>query len=374
MSFVLARTHCLVNQKMQLRSICTSVFKCKQFNAQFGKAMAKVMTFDITKKTRLKIGEKPTPYVKIASGNAIGKNPSVTLQKRRVTVLNKIFMSHICELMATGTVAEQLLGRGIEITHVKVAPDFRVVNVFWHAKKNSNVSESTEKLLQTAAGHLQHELTQLRVIGIVPPINFVRNRYIGATAEVEERLAEVDFGEDFVPNAHLSKNKSPILETSLEPEIKAKLTEVDRSTIDPEDESLYDIQIPEMEHCVMGFNHETIMKKLKISLSKAKLARERQSLEEKIENTESESNHLSVDALPTMINLLSRSEENQLFDNFLKQRASQERRKNRANRIELKLEEEKERMLRASEQYSTSNEVDYEEEYRDEYEDIENAK
>lgn len=37
---------------------------------------------------------------------------------KRISVLNKLFMRHITELMATGNNASQFLGRGIEINRV----------------------------------------------------------------------------------------------------------------------------------------------------------------------------------------------------------------------------------------------------------------
>lgn len=37
---------------------------------------------------------------------------------RRVAVLNKLFMKHITDLMSTGTVSMDIVGRGIEISKV----------------------------------------------------------------------------------------------------------------------------------------------------------------------------------------------------------------------------------------------------------------
>ena len=198
-----------------------------------------------------------------------GLNPNATHQNRRVMVLNKLFMNHITDLMATGEVAPKLLGRGIEITHVKVAPDFRLVNVYWYAQSDFYQKDETEKILKNCAGHLQHELTQLRVIGHVPPINFVKNKFAGMMREVEERLATVDFGEDYEPTAFIRPIlKTPILQTTLDPELKAKITEVDtvinqdESDNNDQDEECYIIDVPEMNQSVLGFNHDSVMKKV----------------------------------------------------------------------------------------------------------------
>jgi len=37
---------------------------------------------------------------------------------RRIAVLNKLFMRHITDMMASGEVANEILGRGIEISRV----------------------------------------------------------------------------------------------------------------------------------------------------------------------------------------------------------------------------------------------------------------
>jgi hypothetical protein len=37
---------------------------------------------------------------------------------RRAAVLNKLFMRHITDMMASGEVASEILGRGVEISRV----------------------------------------------------------------------------------------------------------------------------------------------------------------------------------------------------------------------------------------------------------------
>lgn len=50
-------------------------------------------------------------------GNPLGVQKHTN---RRITVLNKLFMKNITELMATGAMAESITGLGIEISRVKV--------------------------------------------------------------------------------------------------------------------------------------------------------------------------------------------------------------------------------------------------------------
>lgn len=56
---------------------------------------------------------------------------------------------------------------------VCVVPDFKCINVFWVAKGNDN-DEVIEKLLEANASALRHELSQLKVIGVVPKIKFLK--------------------------------------------------------------------------------------------------------------------------------------------------------------------------------------------------------
>lgn len=54
-----------------------------------------------------------------------------------------------------------------------VTPDFKGINVFWIAKGTKD-DDILEALLMKNAGSLRHELSQLKVMGVVPKINFVR--------------------------------------------------------------------------------------------------------------------------------------------------------------------------------------------------------
>lgn len=107
---------------------------------------------------------------------------------RRVEMLNNLFVEQITSLLATGEIAPEFLGLGIQISRVKVTSDFSAVNVYWYAS-GTEKDEYIEKLLARGAGHLRHTLTQLRVIGIVPPILFFKDRTYSKLQEVEMMLS-----------------------------------------------------------------------------------------------------------------------------------------------------------------------------------------
>jgi ribosome-binding factor A len=92
---------------------------------------------------------------------------------RRVSVLNKLFMKHITDLLSTGEYSSEFSGYGIEINRVQISPDYMALNVFWVARNAQN-DEIVEKLLKKNAGFLRHELSSLRVMGVVPIIQFVK--------------------------------------------------------------------------------------------------------------------------------------------------------------------------------------------------------
>ncbi|KAL0869792.1 hypothetical protein ABMA27_006014 [Loxostege sticticalis] len=183
---------------------------------------------------------------------------------RRVAMLNKMFMKQITDLMSTGTVSMDIVGRGIEISKVNVTPDFQTVNVFWVCKGNST-DEETEAALKRAAGALRHELSTLRVMGVVPHITFVKDKQEAQVADLDRRLAVADYGDDYEPTemGHLLKTEFT-LNKKLSPEMKAKIKQVE------EELPLIDEPIPEMTHNVFGLDHARIMNRLLAARKKSR--------------------------------------------------------------------------------------------------------
>ncbi|KAM3963327.1 uncharacterized protein ACR2FA_002694 [Aphomia sociella] len=175
---------------------------------------------------------------------------------RRVAMLNKLFMKQITDLMSTGTVSMDIVGRGIEISKVQVTSDFQAVNVFWVCKGDAT-DEETESVLKKTAGALRHELSTLRVMGEVPYIVFVKGKQEALIADLDRRLAVADYGEDFQTTelGHLLKTEFT-LDTKLSPEMKAKIKQLE------DDMPLVKEPIPEMTHNVYGLDHAKIMSRL----------------------------------------------------------------------------------------------------------------
>uniref|UniRef100_A0A1Q3F6H6 Putative ribosome-binding factor a mitochondrial n=1 Tax=Culex tarsalis TaxID=7177 RepID=A0A1Q3F6H6_CULTA len=188
---------------------------------------------------------------------------------RRISVLNKLFMEQITDLMATGEHAEELVGYGIQISRVKVSSDYHGINVFWFSRDNHNDMD-IGRLLKRISGGLRHELSQLRLIGQVPKLNFVKDKTYGLTADLDGALRRADYGEDFVPTDRTLMLKS---EFKLQVELPRNV----RSEIDKlEDEIDYPVEdqraLPAMRNDILGLDQEAIMGKIRRSLNKNKAA------------------------------------------------------------------------------------------------------
>lgn len=177
----------------------------------------------------------PTP-VGISQNKGQGKESN-----RRVSMLNKLFMKNITDLMATGDVSQRLLGRGLEVSRVKVGSDFQGVNVYWLAKGNDNDDE-IQTVLNLAAHSIRHELSQLRLMGEVPKITFVKDRLYAKVMEVDHLLGNADLGE---------------------PNFEQLESEVDEHAL------------PEMRNDVFGLNQAEIMERVSRRLKRSKNAWEK---------------------------------------------------------------------------------------------------
>ena len=148
---------------------------------------------------------------------------------------------------------------------MKVSPDFRSLNVFWLAQGDEKDLE-LEKILSSIAGPIRHELSQLRLMGEIPRIFFVKDKFFSKAVEVDALLKRADFGDDFVPTDPTIFIKTTAqLQMQLSDDMKRQIYEIDDFEEVEEDE------LPEMND-VMGLDHSAIMNKIAISIDKSKKA------------------------------------------------------------------------------------------------------
>ena len=185
--------------------------------------------------------------------NSTNTSPSM-YTRRRMIIRDKLFMQHITDMMSMGQESD-IIKESIEITHVKITQDFKRINVFYIPSNNNNAPVDQEAL-QKYAGIIRHELSQLRIIGVVPPIYFVENKLYCREKEVEKRLAMITFEED---SEILSKQmESDMPDVSSVDQILHKKSVVNDNSKRDE----FYIQLPTMKHDVLGLDHHKIMSRV----------------------------------------------------------------------------------------------------------------
>ncbi|KYN34317.1 Putative ribosome-binding factor A, mitochondrial [Trachymyrmex septentrionalis] len=231
--------------------------------------------------------------------NLTNTSPSMHT-KRRMIIRDKLFMQHITDMMSMGQVSD-IIKESIEITHVKITQDFKCVNVFYISSSDTPIDHES---LQKCAGIIRHELSQLRVIGMVPPIYFVENKLYFREKEVEKRLAMITFEEDSetsdVSSVDQILHKKPIVN--------------DNSKMDE-----FYIQLPIMRHDVLGLDHHKIMSQITSVVSKAKKAAQIRMLDMDTSTEKS-------DPVSKEVKFLTREEQRKVFSDFLIKRKREARR------------------------------------------------
>ena len=208
------------------------------------------------------------------ASNSGGKNAT-----RRMTVLNKLFMKHITDLMATGEISESILGKGLQVSRVKISQDFAYVNVFWLTSGDPVKDTVMEQELQRCSGLLRHELSQLGLMGVVPRIKFVKDKLYTNLNQVEALLRNMDFGteDDEEEMESINKHAAETLkqefygQETLKESLETKV--VDKE--EPQEENVLQVanlNVPEMRHDVLGLDHKGIMLKILTKMRKSKQA------------------------------------------------------------------------------------------------------
>ncbi|XP_067636174.1 putative ribosome-binding factor A, mitochondrial [Eurosta solidaginis] len=207
---------------------------------------------------------------RVASGS--GKNTI-----RRMAVLNKLFMNHITDLLATGDASEAIVGRGLQVTRVKISPDFTCINVYWLGNGEAIADATLETELRRSSGLLRHELSQLMLMGEVPRITFVREKKFINTAEIEDILRNIDFtaieetdaAVDICKEASGRKEPSErknLVANMMQSEFYGKSVQKELSKLEKDEE------FPEMRQDVLGLDHQLIISKLLTKMRKSQQA------------------------------------------------------------------------------------------------------
>ncbi|XP_076377761.1 uncharacterized protein LOC117220414 isoform X1 [Megalopta genalis] len=235
------------------------------------------------------------------------RGPSVHVQ-RRMNVLNQVLMERITDFMSTGELDHRLEDKCIEISHVKITQDFKIINIYWI--DNSIDMSDTEKILDTCAYRLRYELCQLRIMGNLPPIKFVKCKHMDRAREVERKLAIADYGEDYQPTLY-PYAVNHIVSSKSSTDNDTEITDCINDT--------FSITLPVMSHDVFDLNHHRIMSKIKASLTQSRQSHKQQATS--MQSTQK--------AVP---DFLTTKEQEEQFSQFLKRKQHDRRLKRKEKR------------------------------------------
>lgn len=201
---------------------------------------------------------------------SINKVSFVQEDTRRTTVLNKLFMTHITDLLCNDA-HYHLMNRGLEVTHVKVQPNLKYINVFWTTSATvKEADRPSDELLTRCAMTLKHQLSRLHLMTSVPTVRFIRNTQIENINEVYRRLDKLDLEEKpYIPwheelvNSKYGESAETI--AALAAEKKGK---IDGDVVESEEEEVQlDADLPVMINNTFGLDHTKMMNSVIIFLT-----------------------------------------------------------------------------------------------------------
>ncbi|KAG7207863.1 hypothetical protein KM043_009462 [Ampulex compressa] len=275
-----------------------------------------------------------------------------------MAMLNKLFMEHITDFIAAGEVAQYLPGGDIEISHVKITADYNTVNVFWVDSNIHDITQrsKTDEMLQQCAKYLRYELSQLRLMGTVPPIQFVRNKFINIALQVEERLKVADFGEDYIPSSYPWEEKKVVMYNDLKAE---NINDTKTDSTENIDDLCY-MTLPIMRNDVLGLDHHRIMSKIKILTEKAQKSSMKSTLK-RMPHLDTQCNTNSI----SHVDVMTEKQRRELFTKFLSKRRRELRLKNRNKNNETLYNLDMEECNTDNDTYDEYNDPDVYDDYED---------
>lgn len=210
-----------------------------------------------------------------------GEDENLSLQKvtytqedtRRTTVLNKLFMTHITDFLCTDSHFD-LMNKGLEVTHVKVQPNLKYVNVYWTVSTMVKEEDRPpDEILTKCAMTLKNQLSKLKVMSSVPKIRFIRNTQIEQINEVYRRLEKLDLAEkpvipwhEQLTNFKYGESADTISALAAE---KAAMVKKNKGVVGEtnEEEVLVDSDLPVMMNNTFGLDHAKMMNSVIILIS-----------------------------------------------------------------------------------------------------------
>lgn len=222
--------------------------RCASYANRESRMLQKLMSGK--RRPSFKYGDQHT-IKKPVSINEPTKGPT-KLSNRRTAVLNKMFMRHITDLIASGPIGYELSGLGLEITRITVCQNYHGLNIFWTASGTHDM-DFVEQKLTSINKQLRHELHQMQLMGNVPHLTFVRDEQVSYFDALDAAIANADYGDDFEPSYGKSKHNNDF-------EVQDDKAVATEFTLLP------------MRQDVFGLDHALIMGRVKQSMAKTQQA------------------------------------------------------------------------------------------------------
>ncbi|XP_031626025.1 uncharacterized protein LOC116342518 [Contarinia nasturtii] len=188
---------------------------------------------------------------KFESINTMQKKTS-KMSIRRTSMLNKMFMRHITDIIASGEIGEELCGLGLQITRVEVCLNYQGLNIHWTASETNDL-DRVEQKLESIKKRVRHELHQMQLMGKMPHLTFVRDNSLFFLDTLNNVIENADYGDDFKPTL------TRIQEQDFENQTEAN-------------KELNESSLPSMRNDVFGIDHALFMGRVKQHMAQSKQA------------------------------------------------------------------------------------------------------
>ncbi|XP_033124759.1 putative ribosome-binding factor A, mitochondrial [Anneissia japonica] len=112
----------------------------------------------------------------------------------RLRCLNDNTFQHICDMVNSNLISEELENLNVLILGVRLTGDLGTCRVYWQASGNVESDDKVQEILDRHTFTIRHTLASLRIFSRTPIIVFVRDKLSANTAEVDRLLAQADMG------------------------------------------------------------------------------------------------------------------------------------------------------------------------------------
>ncbi|XP_065101703.2 putative ribosome-binding factor A, mitochondrial [Paramisgurnus dabryanus] len=124
----------------------------------------------------------------------------------RVRTLNNIVFKAVTDLLTSYEVNSEIPAYNVQISKVSLPPDFSSCRIYWKTSLSAEQDRQIQQALDKCAPRIRYLLISHQILGIVPPVVFIRDKQYAAMMEIENLLKIADYGSGEDETDHLSIN------------------------------------------------------------------------------------------------------------------------------------------------------------------------